>query len=80
LKKRKEKIKDKLPNVEFERWGQKVEWYRVYERHAYSGEINRIDEKILKIIEKKLVSYIKTLKPILEEIDWGRRRGIKKAK
>lgn len=80
LQKRKNRIKKKLPNVEFGRWGNKVEWYRVYERYRYTGDTNRIDEKTLKMIERKLLRYIKTLKPILEEIDWGRRRAIKKAR
>jgi hypothetical protein len=80
LKKREKRIKNRLPRAKFESWGRKVEWYRIYERHTYSGDINRIDEKTVEIIKKKLLSYIKTLKPILEEIDWGRRRGIKKAK
>jgi hypothetical protein len=80
LQKRKNRIKKKLPNVEFGRWGNRVEWYRVYERYRYTGDTNRVDERTLKMIEGKLLRYIKTLKPILEEIDWGRRRGIKKAK
>lgn len=80
LQKRKDRIKKKLPNVEFGRWGKRVEWYRVYERYPYSGDTNRIDEKELIFARRKLIAYIRTLKPILEEINWGRRRSVEKSK
>ena len=78
LLKRRKRIKNKLPNAKFEPWGRKVEWYRVYERRSYTGDINRIDEKELRFVERKLLAYIRTIKPILQEINWGRRRGTKK--
>jgi len=78
LQKRKRGIKKRLPKAEFERWGKRVKWYRIYEEYPYNGAINRIDERTLKTIENKLLNYIRVLKPILDEINWGKRRGTKR--
>jgi hypothetical protein len=74
LRRRKQRIRRRLPGAKFGKWGRKVNWYRVYERYSYNGDINRIDEKVLEIVKNRLLNYIKTLKPILVDIDWGRRR------
>jgi len=74
LSKRKRKIKNELPNVIFEKWGQRVDWYKIYEMNSFDGDIKRIPEEKLRDIEKILLDYIETLKPILDEINWGKKR------
>jgi hypothetical protein len=79
LQRRKKEIKNGLRNATLEGWGKKVKWYKVYERYPYRDDINRIDEKVLVEVEGKLLRYIRTLRPILQNINWGRSKRRKKA-
>ena len=79
LLKRKKAIKKKLPNAAFQGWG-KREWYRVCERYRFAGDTNRIDERDLNRLKGRLLTYIRTLRPMLKEIDWGKRKGLKRKK
>ncbi|AIF85298.1 hypothetical protein NTE_03269 [Candidatus Nitrososphaera evergladensis SR1] len=70
MKRKSRQILKELPDAKFERWGRA--WTKVYERIDWDGQLKSLDDGLLNELSRKLKLYVDTLKPLLEEINWGK--------
>ncbi|MGA2573916.1 MAG: hypothetical protein ABSF36_06965 [Candidatus Methanomethylicaceae archaeon] len=73
LLKYEKKISAILPYAQFEKkYGRRRSWRKIYENIEWDGKINSLNGELLDKVSNLLCEYVKTLKPILDEVEWGK--------
>lgn len=70
LRRKSKQVLSNLPDANFEKWGRN--WTKVYERIKWDGQLKSLDDTLLNELAFKLKLYVDTMKPMLEEINWGK--------
>jgi len=68
LMERERELKEKIgSDLKIERWGTKAKLARAVEKYPWDGSYRNLDENLMETLLKKMVVFIETLNPVLED-------------